>query len=91
VDLIQWPRARVGIYLGKSPRHARNVGLVLDPMTGMVSPQFQLRFDNAFETIRGVRETSHGTWRTKCYFSDAPVPDKTTKKLFKTKEKEKER
>jgi hypothetical protein len=54
-----WPRAQVGIYLGKSPRHARNVGLVLNPMTGMVSPLFHLRYDDTFETIQGVQEI---TW-----------------------------
>jgi hypothetical protein len=55
-------RAYVGIYLGKSPRHARNVGLVLNPATGMVSPQYYLRYDNTFETIRGIQEASHGRW-----------------------------
>jgi hypothetical protein len=32
------PRARVGLYLGPSPRHARTVGLVLNLQTGLVSP-----------------------------------------------------
>jgi hypothetical protein len=47
------PRARVVIYLGKSPRHARNVALVLNPRTGLVSPQFHVRFDDTFETVKG--------------------------------------
>jgi Reverse transcriptase (RNA-dependent DNA polymerase) len=70
-------RAYVGIYLGKSPRHARNVGLVLNPATGMVSPQYHLRYDDTFETIRGIREAAHGRWRTKCYFVEPTITEKT--------------
>lgn len=33
-------RARLGIYLGFSPNHAHNVGLVLNYRTGLVSPQY---------------------------------------------------
>eukprot|EP00957_Ditylum_brightwellii_P167335 12739147-Ditylum_brightwellii.AAC.1 len=29
------PRARLGIYMGQSPRHARNVSLVLSMETGL--------------------------------------------------------
>ena len=45
-------RARVGIYLGQSPRHARSVALVLNPITGLVSPQYHVSFDDDFETTR---------------------------------------
>jgi hypothetical protein len=38
-------RARVGLYLGPSSRHARNVSLVLSLDTGLVSPQFHLQHD----------------------------------------------
>jgi hypothetical protein len=34
------------------PMHARNVYLVLDLITGCVSPQYHCRFDNFFETTR---------------------------------------
>ena len=44
-------RARLGINLGPSPRHARNVSLVLSLMTGLVSSQFHLVHDEFFETI----------------------------------------
>jgi hypothetical protein len=68
-NIPKWmPRARVGIYLGKSPRHARNVSLVLNPRTGMVSPQYHMKIDDTFETVVGVREATHGTWREKCGF-----------------------
>jgi hypothetical protein len=37
----KWERkARIGIYLGSSPRHSRKVALVLNLRTGHVSPQF---------------------------------------------------
>ena len=45
-------RARVGIYLGKSPVHARNIALIMDKDTGLVSPQFHVRFDKAFDTVK---------------------------------------
>ena len=46
-SLPKWsPRARLGINLGPSPHHARNVYLVLNPHTGCVSPQFHCRFDS---------------------------------------------
>ena len=45
-------RARIGLYLGTSPRHSRKVALVLSLETGRVSPQFHLRFDDLFDTLR---------------------------------------
>ena len=33
------PHSRVGVYIGHSPMHARCVALILDPVTGHVSPQ----------------------------------------------------
>ena len=44
-------RARLGIYLGPSPSHARTVALILNPRTGHVSPQFHVKFDDFFETV----------------------------------------
>ena len=45
-------RARLGVYLGSSPNHARSVALVLNPRTGHVSPQFHIKFDDFFETVQ---------------------------------------
>jgi hypothetical protein len=42
----------IGVNLGSSPSHARNVSLVLNLHTGCVSPQYHCRFDNFFETVR---------------------------------------
>jgi hypothetical protein len=46
------PCAHLGVNLGSSPSHARNVSLVLNLHTGCVSPQYHCRFDNFFETVR---------------------------------------
>jgi hypothetical protein len=52
-QLPQWsPHARLGLNLGPSPMHARNVYLVLNLITGCVSPQHHCRFDNFFEATR---------------------------------------
>ena len=49
------PRARLGIYLGHSPSHAGSVALVMNPKTGLMSPQFHLVFDEKFETVPHLR------------------------------------
>ncbi len=54
--LPRWsPRARLGLNQGPSPTHARNVYLVLNLMTGCVSPQYHCRFDDFFEMTRHGR------------------------------------
>jgi hypothetical protein len=45
------PRSRLGINFGPSWQHVRNVNLVLNLDTGLVSPQFHCRYDDFFETI----------------------------------------
>ena len=50
------PRARLGIYLGRSPAHASSVALVLNPNTGLVSPQFHVVFDDDFSTVPHLRK-----------------------------------
>jgi hypothetical protein len=59
------PRARLGLNLGTSPMHARNVYLVLNLSTGCVSPQYHCRFDDFFETTRhGAPDVSDTiTWQ----------------------------
>ncbi len=46
------PHARMGIYVGRSPSHASNVALILNPRTGHVSPQFHVVFDDDFTTVQ---------------------------------------
>jgi len=49
-------RSKMGMYLGPSPAHNKNVALVLDLDTGLVSPQFHVMFDNEFQTIPDNKE-----------------------------------
>ena len=46
-----YPRSRIGMYIGPSPRHTRSVGLVMNLQTGLVSPQFHVKYDDFFETV----------------------------------------
>ena len=39
--------------MGPSPNHSRSVGLVLNPRTGHVSPQYHIKQDDFFETATG--------------------------------------
>ena len=48
-------RANVGIYLGRSPQHAKSVALVLSRETSLVSPQFHVNFDSGFDTVKEDR------------------------------------
>jgi hypothetical protein len=45
----------MAIYVGRSPLHASNVGLILNPRTGHVSPQFHVVYDNDFTTVPYLR------------------------------------
>ena len=52
VYIPKWEHcARLGIYLSRSPAHAANIALLLDPRTGLVSPQFHVVFDDDFSTM----------------------------------------
>ena len=52
----QWdPRSRLEIYLGHSQSHAGSVSLILNPRTGLVSPQFHIVVDNDFATVPSLR------------------------------------
>ena len=44
-------RANVRIYLGPSPHHNHNVGMILSRRTGLVSPQFHIKYDNNFDSV----------------------------------------
>ena len=61
-------RSILGINLGHSLRHASTVVNVLNPNTGLVSPQFHVKFDDTFETVIGTNNNTHGQWMTKCRF-----------------------
>ena len=65
-SIPRWdPRACLGLNLGPSPTHARNVHMVLSLSTGLVSPQFHCRFNDFFETCKyGVSDGGlSSTWQ----------------------------
>ncbi|KAL7466425.1 hypothetical protein ACHAXS_006718, partial [Conticribra weissflogii] len=69
------PRSRLGIYVGRSPHHAGNVALVLNPLTGLVLPQFHVVFDDKFTTVPFLRKgTIPANWAKLVCHS----PEKTT-------------
>ena len=50
--ISKWePRSQMGIYVGLSPLHASNVGLILNPCRGHVSPQFHVVYNNDFTRV----------------------------------------
>lgn len=67
-------RVQRGVYLGPSPSHARNVALVLNPHTGLVSPQYHVAYDPTFQTVRDDQNTC--TWDMRAGLSPINPPDK---------------
>ena len=60
-------QSRGGVYIGKLPQHSRNMALVLDRSTALVSPQFHvLTFDTPFDSVKGI--TVPSMWQTKAGF-----------------------
>ena len=50
--LPKWyPHSCCGIFLSYSPEHSSSVGLVLNPNSGHVSPQYHLVYDDTFSTV----------------------------------------
>jgi hypothetical protein len=45
------PRARRGMFLGFSGKHSSTVGMVLNLVTGHVSPQYHVVYDEKFSTV----------------------------------------
>jgi hypothetical protein len=61
-QLPRWsPHVHLGLNLGPSPMHARNVYLVLNLVTGCVSPQYHCCFNNFFETTHHSAPDVSGT------------------------------
>lgn len=103
IGVPNWePRARLGIYLGRSPAHASNVALVLNPKTGLVSPQFHVVFDDDFTTVPHLRKgtvpenwaklVAGSTEKTTSEFVDLtktwldPTPDESAGELLTSNE-----
>ncbi len=60
----------VGIYLGKSPLHVRNVALIVDQNSGRVSPHFHVKRDIAFDTVK--QQPLLCQWMLRAGFIKAP-------------------
>ena len=53
--LPKWePRARRGIFVGFSRVHASDVPLILNTLTGHISPQYHVVFDDTFSTVESL-------------------------------------
>jgi hypothetical protein len=84
-QLPKWSaRTHLGLNLGPSPMHARIVYLVLNLVTGCVSPQYHCCVNNFFETTRHGAPDVSGTicWhklanldRAKTALSKVSVPN----------------
>ena len=52
MKMHKWdPRSRRGVNMGYSKMHATQVGLVLNLLTGSISPQYHVVFDEMFSTV----------------------------------------
>jgi hypothetical protein len=70
-------RSKVGTHLGRSPQHARSVGLVLDRQTALVSPQFHVTFDPSFHTCK--QDEFDSKWQLKAGFVAQREPEPKSK------------
>ena len=52
VNIPKWdPRSRRGVNMGFSKMHSTQVGLILNLLTGSISPKFHVVFDDMFSTV----------------------------------------
>jgi hypothetical protein len=89
--LPKWQlRSRMGINLGVSNQHARSIVLVLNLATGHVSPQFHVKFDPKFQSVRESLGNSAppSEWQVECGFKSRKRTE--AKKLKPRKEGRKE-
>ncbi len=70
-------RSRVGVYLGPSWAHSKSVGLILSLTTGLVSPQYHVKYDDSFESVKRLK-LSGSKWQYKCHFTSDPTFNPTT-------------
>ena len=80
-------RAVRGLYLGQSPLHARNISLVLNLYTGLVSPQFHVTHDTSFATVSD--DDSNYQWALKAGLESTTPPTHPNKNSTSTSIKRK--
>ena len=56
------PCSQRGVYVGISPLHASTVGLILNPNTNRLSPQYHCVYDDYFETVHHTSDTPPPVW-----------------------------
>ena len=68
-QIPKWHKhAQLGLYLGHLLAHARSVALVLNLDTGLVSPQFHVKFDEFFETVNNSDNNYPNRWKVLTHF-----------------------
>ena len=80
-------RSRMGVYLGQSKHHTITVHLVLSIKTGLVSPQYHVKFDNYFKTTRWKEYLPKSLWQIKARLAKPPPsssPDLDPETLTRT-------
>ena len=70
-------RSRVGINLGHSPLHGKNVSLVLNRATGLVSPQFHVKYDPLFHSVK--QDNLDSQWQQRAGL----IPSKEVEQILK--------
>ena len=70
-------RTEVGIYLGQSPIHSKNIALILNRKTGLVSPQYHVKCDSMFHSVLNTKFESQ--WQQKAGFKMKPSPHEQNK------------
>lgn len=82
-------QAKIGLYLGPSPQHARNVELVLHLQTRLVSSQFHVAHDPSFITV--CNDTTKYHWNVKAGLTQATLFSQHNTKRVKSKTSEPQR
>ena len=63
VMIPNWdPRSLRGVNMGFSKRHSTQFGLVLNLLTGLVSPQYHVVFDDMFSTVMSSTSEDPEVW-----------------------------
>ena len=63
VKIPKWdPRSRRGVNMGFSEMHSTQVGLVLNLLTGSISPQFHVVFDDMFSNVISITAADPEVW-----------------------------
>ena len=73
------------ICLDRSLQHAKYISLVMDRISGLVSPQFHVKYDNKFDTLHQERYESR--WQIKARFASDNAKRKIEKDIDERKNK----